>query len=262
MKTKIFYFSGTGNSLAFARKLANELGNAQLVSIPDAMEKNDFDIKASKIGFVFPVYGWGPPRMVEEFIKELNVPHDTYIFAVATCGGTPGGTLELLEKMLRKRGAKLDIGFVTKERSYPLMGENSVIKLMKSLSDQEQFVSGDERLKEIARLISRSETRKPEMNSFISRALGNTIHKGAMKAFKKSDSGFNTDENCTGCKTCQNICPRGNISFSKGKPQWNNDCEQCMACIQWCPNQAIQIKDVTIGLSRGHNPEVVLADMM
>jgi ferredoxin len=142
------------------------------------------------------------------------------------------------------------------------MSENAIIKLMKSISDQEQFVSGEERLEEIADLISRSQTSKPEMNSFMSRTLGNTIHKGAMKAFKRSDRGFNIDTNCAGCKTCQKICPRGNISFSNRKPHWNNDCEQCMACIQWCPKQAIQIKDLTSGISRAHNLEVVLADMM
>lgn len=46
---KILYFTATGNSLAVAKKLGGEL-----ISIPQAIKNNQYEIKDDVIGFVFP----------------------------------------------------------------------------------------------------------------------------------------------------------------------------------------------------------------
>jgi len=262
MRTTIYYFSGTGNSLAFARELANELGETDLVSIPEAMKDGGVDVSTPNIGFIFPVYAWGPPRIVEEFIEHLELTQDHYIFAIATCGGIPGGTLVMLNKMLKKRGGKLDIGFVIKEASYQLQEDNGLISMMKRLSDTEAFSSGKERLDEIAEAIKARRKGKLEKNPVLPRALGSMFHGTAMKMFQKADDLFYTNDDCAGCGTCARLCPRDNITMDDGRPKWNNDCEQCMACIQWCPRSAIQIQVDTAMADRGHNQAVKLADMM
>lgn len=58
MSTKIFYFSGTGNSLSVARRIACGLEEAELVPIPKVMN-GDVDTTVEAVGFVFPVHGWG-----------------------------------------------------------------------------------------------------------------------------------------------------------------------------------------------------------
>ena len=60
METTIFYYTGTGNSLWVARKVADELGGASLVSIPEYKAGKDTTISET-VGFVFPVYIWGVP---------------------------------------------------------------------------------------------------------------------------------------------------------------------------------------------------------
>ncbi|MCE5215029.1 MAG: hypothetical protein LLF83_09970, partial [Methanobacterium sp.] len=67
MNTKIFYFTGTGNSLAVAQDIANELDDSELISIPSVINEK---IKANSptIGLVFPVYMWGMPHMVVELV--------------------------------------------------------------------------------------------------------------------------------------------------------------------------------------------------
>ena len=60
MKTTIFYFSATGNSLSVARDIAGHLGNTELVSIPCYLQ-NPQKVDSPRIGLVFPVHIFGLP---------------------------------------------------------------------------------------------------------------------------------------------------------------------------------------------------------
>ncbi|HYH01908.1 MAG TPA: EFR1 family ferrodoxin, partial [Bacillota bacterium] len=114
MKTKIFYFSATGNSLALARKIGAGLGDAELISIPRVLQE-PVTIDVERVGLVFPVYAWGMPRIVHDFVKRLQIHTNPYIFAVATCAGVPGGGLKELAKIIRKKGGVLAAGFAVNE---------------------------------------------------------------------------------------------------------------------------------------------------
>ena len=54
------------------------------------------------------------------------------------------------------------------------------------------------------------------------------------------DWALNVDENCTGCGICANVCPVGNIHMADRMPVWQHGCEQCFACLHWCPKEALQ----------------------
>ena len=56
MSVDIYYFSGTGNSLAVARDIA-EKTIGKLISIPSVMNKNKIKTNAEVIGVVFPLHG-------------------------------------------------------------------------------------------------------------------------------------------------------------------------------------------------------------
>lgn len=111
MKTTIYYFTGTGNSLKCTRDLAAKLGGAEIVPIIDAV-KEDLLPGSDRLGIVFPVYVWGLPMIVDLFLSKLSRRHqDSYIFAVATNGGAVSGALLMAEKKLRAKGLKLSAGF-------------------------------------------------------------------------------------------------------------------------------------------------------
>jgi epoxyqueuosine reductase QueG len=46
------------------------------------------------------------------------------------------------------------------------------------------------------------------------------------------------------------------------KPSWLHQCDQCLACLQWCPQEAIQYGKKTVQYERYHQPEVTLDDML
>jgi hypothetical protein len=62
-RTKVYAFSGTGNSLAVARVLARRL-DAQLVSIRAEMDRERVIASAEAIGLVFPVYHKSIPMIL------------------------------------------------------------------------------------------------------------------------------------------------------------------------------------------------------
>ena len=61
---KIYYFTGTGNSLQIAEDLSVELGEC---SINKIAEYSGDLIEADTLGIIFPIYFWGLPLIVCEF---------------------------------------------------------------------------------------------------------------------------------------------------------------------------------------------------
>jgi flavodoxin len=110
MDSEIYYFSGTGNSLAVARDIAGKI-NAQLFSIPDLMAKGRFTTQSDTLGFVFPVYQGNLPLIIYRFIGKLHNLGNKYIFAVCTFGDSPGISMEYLDKAVQARRGKLAIGY-------------------------------------------------------------------------------------------------------------------------------------------------------
>ena len=71
----IFYFSGCGNSKHVAETIAAGL-NDNLVFIPEVGRKSlyDYDMaEGERLGFVFPIYSWAPPKLVLDFVKKMIV---------------------------------------------------------------------------------------------------------------------------------------------------------------------------------------------
>ena len=110
MKTAIYYFSATGNSLVVAKDLAKGLDNAELISISKALKMPDATAY-ERIGFVYPVYMFGLPLIIADFLRTVKIKPDAYIFSVTTSGGLKGRAHSLAKEILKKRGMNLASGF-------------------------------------------------------------------------------------------------------------------------------------------------------
>jgi len=257
MKTVLFYFSGTGNSLQVARDIAAKLGDSELVAIRKPFQQNQ-DVSADRIGIVFPVYMWGLPLMVREFAERLTTAPDKYIFTVATFGGFPAGTLEMLSNLLASRGMKLSAGFgVRMPGNYtPMYGAQS------QESQQKYFKAAAGKIEVIVEKVRKGEAAKIEKNNWLINAIfSGLFYSGGSKQIRSADKKFILQDTCTKCGICSKVCPAENIKLIEEKPVWLNHCEQCMACLQWCPVEAIQYGKKTIGRKRYHHPSVSVADM-
>jgi ferredoxin len=257
MKTTIFYYSGTGNSLWAARKVASGLGKTDLISIPSWMKEKEA-VPADRIGLVFPVHMWGLPPPIVRFVKALNGFKPQYLFAVAVDAGQVSNTLVQLKKLLAGKGLLLDNGFELKMPSnYIPWGGPGTQDIIERI-----FAAAETKMDQVIKSIKNQEKRPPEKGPIWQRSLLTLLYKLSYQQVPKLDRSFKVDEKCTRCGICSRICPAENITAVNGIPTWNHHCEQCLACLQWCPHEAIQFGKKTAQYPRYHHPDIQLKDML
>lgn len=71
------------------------------------------------------------------------------------------------------------------------------------------------------------------------------------KEIVKADA-FTVSDACIGCGKCAQRCPLNNIRLNKDKPVWGSNCTHCMACICYCPKEAIEYGKRSVGKPRYH----------
>jgi len=256
MKTTIYYFSGTGNSLKIAKDLSVKLENCEAIPIAKLWKQDVIIPKSEKIGLIFPLYFYGSPAIIIEFLKKLEVNKINYVFAIITShGGGSGATLYQINKILRKSSKHLNGGFsVRMPGNYiPMYDITSKEKLNRD------YKEAKENIEMIADIIQKNgEKVQKEALRFV----GNLISKIFIKSVNKGDKNFYADERCNSCEICEKVCPVNNIKIIDGKPEWQHKCQRCLACIHFCPQEAIQYGKKTIKRKRYHHPEITVNDIM
>lgn len=255
MNTTIYYFTGTGNSLKVAKDIAAELKDTKIIQIcKDNMNINDTN--SNKIGIVFPVYFSGMPLLVKDFMKKIKLPKDAYIFTIVTFGRSSDASITQLEKLLNYKGHKLSAAFKIKmPGNYQLMYPPYSAEKQKKA-----FESEKEKITEIVRSITNKEI---VIFSGLKESVMNMIGGMISSSFKpyKKGKNFWVDKNCNGCGTCSKLCPANNIKMNDHKPHWQNSCELCLACMQWCPQKSIQYKKATVNIGRYHHPDIKINEL-
>lgn len=258
MKTVIYYFSATGNSLVVARTLADKLGNATCVAIPHAIGSTVPD-DARRVGLVFPVYAWGTPLLIKDFIDKLNVTHKAYWFVVATCGSSIGRTFTQTQKLLARHSVSLNAGWQV------FMPGNctTLYDVSPPEKQQRKFVQAQRDIDLIADDIRNNRSVEPPRGSpWLNWLLSGIIYRLFSVHVHKCDRNFWSTDDCTSCGLCVKVCPADNIKLENRRPTWLGRCEQCLACLHWCPVRAIQYKKKTLDRSQYHHPDVSAADIM
>jgi ferredoxin len=258
----IFYFSGTGNSL-FAAKNAAKHNKDELISISSAVNSGEsfyeYELKDNEmIGFVFPVYAWAPPKMVLEFIENLKFKNynNNYTFSIAVCGDNIGNTMEVLTEHLKKKGMDLNSGFSVKmPNNYIILGNVDSKEL-----EKQKLLEADENLESINKILEQRisgvyQIEKGPLPWFLTGVISPIFNKNAVNTRK-----FHVNDNCNGCGICEKVCNSGTINVEE-KPRWGWNCTQCLACIHYCPQKAIQYGKSTAGKGRYTNPNIKIDEM-
>jgi len=256
MNTTIYYFSGTGNSIHIAKKIAAGFEKCELVPISRALKAGNA-VKGERVGIVFPVYMYRPPKAVVKFIKKIESAQ--YFFAVANNGGNVGKALSQVKKILRRKGLELNAGFgVLMPGNYAPLYDPPPQDIQDEIFDEAQ-----NKIKLIIETASNNARYMDKEASFGSVYFWPGIFYWFGYVFiPLHDLFFSVDSTCDKCGLCARVCPANNISLVEGKPKWNHRCEECLACLQWCPQEAIQFKKSTKGRKRYHHPDVSLKDLL
>lgn len=259
MKTVIYYFTGTGNTLAVARALAEELGDTKLLPLRQAIYYGAFSPEADAVGIAFPVHFVTMPSIVREFVNAILFSGSPYIFGLATCGERPGGALYRLQELLEEKGYALSAGFSL------MMPENFIgpVDLMGDIDrHEEKLAAARNRIPEIAAAIREQRVLAPEGTNSALMKFGGRITSTLATSVYNTPRHFHATAVCNRCGVCARICPTRNISVTRDAVIWGEDCTQCYACIHWCPTGAIEIGGRTKGKMRYHHPDVNIKDML
>lgn len=257
MKTSIYYFTGTGNSLYAAKYISKEIRNSSVKPIVKSINEGTLTDDAETIGIVFPLYYGGLPEVVIKFLSEIKLRKDAYIFAVCTRGKTSGHAMSQIDNILKDKQFYLNASFyVTMPsnylRIYDMKSQDKVMEIIKK---------SDKRLGEIVRTIRTKENNS--IKSSVAKPLMKAVYKNYfIRKVHAMDKGFHVDESCTSCGVCMRVCPVDNIKIIDGHPIWGHNCQDCMACIQLCSSKSIQIGNKTIKRGRYKNPFIHIDEIM
>ncbi len=242
----IFYFTGTGNSRYVAEKLAACL-NDKAVRTNEKIKAKDYKAVETdeNLVFVAPTYAWRMPLIFEEWIRKTDFVGAKRVWFVMDCGGEIGDAAKYNVKLCEEKGLNY-MG------TYQIVMPENYIAMFDVPSESESRSIVANAVGEIEKaasfIASGNKFPTPRSNAY-DKLMSHIVNPVFYALFVKSKA-FRTDEKCVGCGKCVELCPLNNLKLSNGKPVWGNDCTHCMACICYCPTQAIEYGKKSVGKRR------------
>ena len=244
----VLYFTGTGNSRHIAERIAHAL-NDTLISLNDRIKSGDITPLAvnGRLVLVMPTYAWRIPRIVRDHLlrTELRGARETWF--VMDCGSEIGNA----DKYNRELCAEKAISCMGTAQI--VMPENYIAMFSAPQADKaRQIVAKAE--PDIDRAIAAIQSNQPfapTRNNLYDRFMSGPVNPIFYKFFVKADA-FAVSDACIGCGQCAKRCPINNVTLKDGKPVWGRNCTHCMACICYCPKEAIEYGKKSVGQPRYH----------
>lgn len=263
MGTKLFYFTGTGNTLWVGKELRDRLPGAELLPLIQLAGQDEIVLEGV-VGFLFPLYYLGLPEIVYRVASRADLGRCEYVFGLATCGAfafaVTGGAQKMgqaLDAAPHERRKALDAFFYVWMPGNHLLGYGAYPRIVQKA----QLKLATLKIARIARRIQ-ARAAHVERGNPLTAALTRGVYQEWIAKLTHADRAYWVDPRCNSCGLCERVCPVDNILLEAGKPVWRGHCQQCMACIQLCPQQAIQYGDQTVGRKRYRNPEIRVREII
>jgi ferredoxin len=259
MIIQLRYFTGTGNSLKVISTIkdifneANHLVQISKITVGEPISQCDI------IGFCFPVYAFGIPRIARQYLKKLPEFNDKQkAFIIITAGDRDESGFSIKESvdiLLTKNCEIIYSGVIQMPINWLTAmnppNEEEALKIINT---------GVLQVRPIAKDIL-SGVRKYHIFN-IPKSYGKVGLYREYLLFKYLGiknlwRTFKTYDTCNGCHLCAKACPTKSIVIKSKTPAWLPTCEQCMRCVNLCPNESIYQKysGSTTGRNRYLEPD-------
>lgn len=279
MSTEIYYFSGTGNSLHVAKELQKRMPETKLIPILSLVGQDSVTTRGEKVGFVFPHYASTLPKIVHAFVEKLDLGSARYLFAIATRGATKTMAFMEIDKILKAKGRRLDSFFVftMPSGSEPLVKgyaeqitEERIQRLESEMLARLDLIQGIIVNQKASRERDTGATPPPRLLvPFV--PLIELVSPLLVPLGKRVETTFEFyyDKKCTACGVCEQVCLAEKVQMVEGKPVWQEavKCHGCFACLNYCPEESIQVgskwylKSYTDQNGRYHHPQIKARDI-
>lgn len=245
----IVWHSATGNTLALARMIAAETEDARLIPLlslrPGATVSD-----SEAVCIAVPVMCGTIPPAAARTLSSVKIEAPV-IAAVATYGYIPGRALLDLAALLP--GASL---------FYGVKAPDSCLTVRNPVSEASRLNQLDlpAKAREIAAGMAEGRILKARASvaDRLSALFGTLFNVGVVAA---KDIRMDC-ESCTGCRSCERVCPRSNIAVVDGKAVIGTECDGCMACVNICPSSALHLKGEKEPRYRYRHPDTGIYDVM
>ncbi len=244
----VLYFTGTGNSRYLAGRIADAL-HMPLYDLNACIKAgNTTPVQTGRdVVLVTPTYAWRIPRIVSEWLRKAELTGAERIWFVMDCGSEIGNAA----KYNRQIAEQKHLHYMG--TAQVVMPENYIAMFNAPQTEQAQNIVREaepEIQNVIVHIEAGQEFSKPRNNPY-DRFMSSAVNPIFYKKFVKADA-FTASDACIGCGKCAQLCPLNNIHLENGKPVWGKVCTHCMACICYCPKEAIEYGQKSVGKPRYH----------
>ena len=244
----ILCFSGTGNSKYVAKRIANALGDA-LVNLNDRIKASDTSSveTGERVIIVTPTYAWRIPHVVRDWLRKTELRGAKQVWFVMTCGSEIGNADKYNRELCTEKGLSC-MG-----TTQIVMPENYIAMFSAPKTDEARKIvaQAEPSIDQAIAAIQRNQPFAPTRNNLYDRFMSGPVNPIFYKCFVKANA-FTASSACIGCGQCVKRCPMNNVAIKDGKPSWGKNCTHCMACICYCPKEAIEYGKKSVGQPRYH----------
>ena len=244
----VLYYSGTGNSKFIAKCIASAL-ETDCLNLNERIKTEDTSSVQTEenVILVTPTYAWRIPHIVSGWLGKAELVGAKRIWFVMDCGSEIGNAAKFNrilaeQKRLQYRGT-----------AQIVMPENYIAMFKAPEKEEaESIVKAAEPA--IADAIACLKAKKPfpaPRSNLYDRFMSGAVNPIFYRLFVKA-AAFQVGDACIGCGQCADRCPMNNITIRAGRPVWGNECTHCMACICYCPTEAIEYGKKSVGKPRYH----------
>lgn len=244
----VLYFSGTGNSRYIAKRIAEAIQESA-VDLNVRIKENDTSAlqTGGNVIIVTPTYAWRIPKVVSEWLEKTELIGGKRIWFVMDCGGEIGNAAKY-NKVIAARKNLQYMG-----TAQILMPENYIAMFDAPNSEKarEIVAKAEPDIKRVITCIRDGKEFCAPRNNIYDRFMSASVNPAFYKLFVKANA-FQVGDSCIGCGNCVKKCPLNNIHLEQEKPVWGKNCTHCMACICYCPTEAIEYGKKSVGKPRYH----------
>lgn len=245
---KTLYYTSTGNNLYIAKQIGGEL-----LSIPQLMKNEVFDIEDDAVGIIFPVFFATSPKTLREFLKKVNIKTD-YLFLITSYGSDGDqNALRIMKETLNSRGINVNYtnsvlmidNFLPvfdmareKELKKDLDVDSAIESIKQDIIDGKDYIFDKPMFSDVANIEEVLETTMTGKYHIL------------------------VGDDCSDCRIFLKVCPRGNIAISENGPAIGDDCDFCLGCVQHCKTYTLTINDELNPNERYRNPNIRISEII
>lgn len=191
--------------------------------------------------------------MVRQFVKKAKIKTD-YLFLITSYGSDGDqNALRLMLELFDEKGINVNYtnSVLMVDNFLPTfdMSQEKAIKNDEDIDRQIQAIKKDIEMKKDFRMSKKMFTDVPFIEKILETTMTEKFH-------------ILVGDDCTNCRICSQVCPRGNITLTEEEPVIGDNCEFCLGCVHHCRNNVLTINDEKNSHERFINPHVKISKII